>query len=817
MFVLKFGGSSVADASRLRRVADIIVDKIELDKLVVVVSAFGGVTDLLIKITDLASEGDKSYVDLLKELLDRINSVCTDLLPSQAYHDIEVNIKENHFALERILEGVFLTQEASNKTRDYILSFGERNSAFILTNYLLSRGVKAEYIDAREFIFTDDNYGAAVVDFELSYDTISQIEKKDQDVFIATGFIGSDRTSGRTTTLGRGGSDYSAAIFAAGLDAEQLEIWTDVNGVLTSDPRVVKRAYSIPQMTYSEALEMSHFGAKVLYAPTIRPVRSKGIPTIIKNTFEPEHPGTKIYDNKTIENGFATGLSAIKDCAMITIEGPGLQGVKGFASRFFGCLARADINIIMITQASSEHSISIAVLQENSVLAVQCIEEEFEFEMRRDLVDPITTINDLSLLAVIGEKMRNRPGVSGLLFNTLGKNGVNVEAISQGSSELNITIAIKSEDRERALNCIHDAFFLSGVRTTHLFIVGVGLIGSKLIEQLNENHDDILKGTGQDLVINGLSNSKKMVLSAEGISLDDYQTLLVESDMEADVETMIDQMIALNLPHSIFVDNTASADIPKHYARILKNNIAISTPNKIAMSEDMENYVLLKDLSLRHHIPFKYETNVAAGLPVISTLENLKQSGDSVQKIEAVLSGSVSYIFNNYDGSKPFATIVKEAQDKGLTEPDPREDLSGADVRRKILILARESGVRIEESDVEIDPILNEETMNAVSVESFYENLSKDENRLKGIVEHAFANESRVRFIASYEEGKASIGMKVVDNKSPFYGLNGSDNMIVFHTKRYNHTPLVVRGPGAGADVTAAGVLAEIINIGNLI
>ena len=817
MFVLKFGGSSVADASRLRRVADIIVEKIELDKLVVVVSAFGGVTDLLIKITNLASEGDKSYLDHLQELLDRIRGVCTDLLPDQAYHDIEVNIKENHFALERIFEGVYLTQEASDKTRDYILSFGERNSAFILSHYLLSLGVKAEYLDAREYIFTDDTFSAAVVDFDKSFEAISQIESKPSDVYIATGFIGSDKKSGRTTTLGRGGSDYSAAIFAAGLDAEQLEIWTDVNGVLTSDPRVVKRAYSIPQMTYSEALEMSHFGAKVLYAPTIRPVRSKGIPTIIKNTFEPNHPGTRIHDYKTIENGFATGLSAIKDCAMITIEGPGLQGVKGFASRFFGSLASAGINIIMITQASSEHSISIAISQSDCDRAVSCVQEEFEFEIRRELVDTIKTVSDLCLLAVIGEKMRNRPGVSGLLFNTLGKNGVNVEAISQGSSELNITIAIKSEDHVRALNCIHDAFFLSGTRTTHLFIVGIGLIGSKLIEQLKENHSEILSSTGQELVINGISNSKKMIISEEGVSFDNYQSLLSSSELDADVELMIDKMIALNLPHSIFVDNTASTDIPKYYARILENNIAISTPNKIAMSSDMAKYEELKQLSFKHHVPLKYETNVAAGLPVISTLENLKQSGDYINKIEAVLSGSVSFIFNNYDGSTSFASVVKHAQELGLTEPDPREDLSGADVRRKILILARESGVQIESSDISIDPILNEETVSATTVDGFYEYLEKDESRLKAILQSAVDDNKRIRFIATYENGKAQIAMKSVTVESPFYGLNGSDNMIVFHTKRYSQTPLVVRGPGAGADVTAAGVLAEIINIGNLI
>ncbi len=822
MRVLKFGGSSVASTERLIKVADIIADKFETNGcLFVVVSAFGGVTDQLIEITDLGSINNPKYVEQLDLLVGRIKRTAKELLSESAFHDIETDLLENHKSLSNVLSGVSLTQEASEKTKDYILSFGERNSAFILSHYLSSRAIPASYLDSRKFIITNDNFGFAAVNFEETNTRLADINITDKQVYVVTGFIGSDSSSGRTTTLGRGGFDYTASIFAAGLNVEHLEIWTDVDGVQTSNPKKVNRAFTISEMSYDEALEMSHFGAKVLYAPTIRPVRSLGIPTVIKNTFNPNHPGTTISNRGSSNSRVITGLSSIEDISLLSLEGTGLQGVAGIASRFFKCLAQGGINIIMITQASSEHSISIAIKEENTASAKLLVEEEFEYEIKRKLVDPIGISTNLSLLAVVGENMKNSPGVAGLLFETLGKNGVNVEAISQGSSELNITFAIKSSQERRALNSIHDAFYLSEYKTLHLYIIGLGLIGlgligSTLLEQLRLAANSIKENTGFEIVINAISNSRKMLISEEGLSATDYLETLDSEGDSADIEKFINEMVSYNYSHSIFIDNTASRAVPEYYEKIITNNIAISTPNKIAMFSSMENYIRLKELSSKRKTPFRFETNVAAGLPVISTIENLINSGDTIHRIEAVLSGSVSYIFNNFSpGGTSFSELVKKAQDLGYTEPDPREDLSGADVRRKILILARESKYKIEEAEINISPILNAECLEAGSIEDFYKALTLDDSRFNELLVQAKLEENKLRFIAEFENGKASVSLRHVGQESPFYTLSGSDNMIVFYTERYHNTPLVIRGPGAGADVTAAGVLAEILSIGN--
>ena len=782
MRVLKFGGTSVANAERLKGVADIITDKSEDGEVVfAVVSAFSGVTDSLLEIISMAVTDNSDYTDKLNDLITRIEGTAKAILSDDAFHEIEINLKENHDALCSVLNGVSLIQEASDKSRDYILSFGERNSAFILCHYLQSNGHKAQYVDSRNYILTDDNFGSARVNFEESYSRIADIDISTKNVFVVTGFIGSDLKSGRTTTLGRGGSDYTAAIFAAGLGADFLEIWTDVNGVLTANPTKVSKAFTIPEMTYTEALEMSHFGAKVLYAPTIRPVRSHGIPTLIKNTFNPDHPGTIIQSKRTSNPKILTGLSSIDNIALLSIEGTGLQGVSGFASRFFNTLASNDVNIIMITQASSEQSISIAIRQEKLQLAKKIVEDQFEYEIRRRLVDPIKISTDLSLLAIVGENMKNSPGVSGRLFHTLGINGINVEAISQGSSELNITFAIKTYDEKRALNSIHDSFFLSHYKTIHLFIVGVGLIGSRLLEQIHQNSKRIKESLGIELIINGLSNSKNMLISPDALDIQHYKNLLETSDDVADIDVLIEKILDYNFAHSIFVDNTASIRVPEYYKRLLENNISISTPNKIAMSSELKQFQALKTLSKKKSVPFKYETNVAAGLPVISTLENLINSGDEITCIEAVLSGSVSYIFNCFSSeSAEFSEIVREAKDLGFTEPDPREDLSGADVRRKILILAREAGAKIESDDIKIIPFLNDSCIKARSVNDFYSALEEDNERYKSLVRHAEKENKRLRFVARYENGKGEISLNSVSVDHPFYSLSGSDNMIVF-------------------------------------
>jgi len=815
---MKFGGTSVANAERLRLVSDIVIKKFNEDKgICVIVSAFSGVTDLLLETVNQAKISDQDYQKTLESFISKVHEVASGLLPEKNYKSIVGDLDENHTKIRNLLEGVFLIKEASPKTKDYIVSFGERNCAFVLANYLQCQGQPAEYLDARTCVKTDNTFGSAIVDFELTNRAIQDKVDLTGKIYVVTGFIGSDAESGITTTLGRGGSDYSAAIFAAAVEAKELEIWTDVNGVLTSDPRKVKKAYTIPELSYQEAAEMSHFGAKVLYAPTIRPVKEKNIPTRIKNTFEPEHPGTLIHHEAAASGNVISGLSSIKDVSLVSLEGSGMQGVPGIAYRFFKCIAEGNINVVMITQASSEHSITIAIKDSDKERCKSLIEKEFEHEIRKKFIEPVKVKEQLCLLAIIGENMKNSPGVAGRLFETLGKNGINIEAIAQGSSELNITFAINKKDESKALNSIHDAFFLSEYKTIHVYMVGVGLIGSTLLHQIESNFQNILKDSRVEIIVNGLSNSRKMVFSENGIAVNDYKKLLDVSNEVADISGFIDRVISDNFAHSVFVDNTASKLIPEHYARLLENNVAISTPNKIALSSGLEKYKSLKALAGSRNIPLNFETNVGAGLPVISTLKSLTSSGDKIKRIEAVLSGSVSYIFNNFDSGRNFIDVVKEAQEKGLTEPDPREDLSGADVKRKILILARESGFEVEESDIDIKDILSSDCLSAASVDAFYEALNTDNQLFMSLIQKAEAKQKRLRFIASYENGRGKISLEEVDNQNPFFSLSGSDNMIVIYSNRYNETPLVIRGPGAGADVTAAGLLAEIISMSSIL
>jgi len=817
MKVLKFGGTSVATAERLTNVKNIVEDNHKSgDSLYVVVSAFGGVTDDLIEITDNA-KNSVPYIGGFKKFKSKVNKIADSLLSEGLYQSIKSDLEENHNVLENLLSGVALIQEASVRTMDYILSFGERNCAYILSHFLIQEGLPAQYVDARKYIKTDDSYGAARVNFEETHKAIQAKLLDKNTIYVITGFVGSDLVSGRTTTLGRGGSDYSAAIFAAALNAEVLEIWTDVDGVLTSDPRKVKKAYPIDELSYAEAMEMSHFGAKVLYSPTIRPVREKNIPTKIKNTFNPDHPGTLIHHKKKLDNKFISGLSAVDDISLISLEGTGMQGVSGIASRLFKCLAIESINIIMITQASSEHSITIAIKDSEKDKAHDCISVEFGFEIDRKLIDPIKVESENALVAIIGENMKNCPGVAGKLFNILGKNGINIEAIAQGSSELNITFAIHQKDLTKALNTIHDSFFLSEYKTIHLYMIGVGLIGTTLLSQIAENGNRIKTNSGLELVFNGLSNSRKMAFSEDSIPLDDVKQYLTENGETADIEAFVNKMISDNHASSIFVDCTAIAETTKYYEKILCNNIAISTPNKIALSSGLENYLSLKNVAHKHKVAFNYETNVGAGLPVISTLHNLLDSGDNIVKIEAVLSGSLSYIFNTFSSEDTFHSIVKKAQEKGYTEPDPRDDLSGSDVKRKLLILCREAGFPIRDSEINIKSFLSDKAINAKDVESFYSVIESENAYFRDLLENAEKENKRLRFIAVFDKGVGSISLQSVDPSSPFYGLNGSDNMISFTTERYSSTSLVIRGPGAGAEVTAAGVLSEIINMGKSI
>lgn len=819
MKVLKFGGSSVASPDRIQKIVGILKDYYSRgEKFTVVFSAFGGVTDSLIQMSSLAAQGDESYVDLFEAFSHRHLEAARQLLNQDYQHQVIPELRENHEVLRNLLYGVFLVREASFRTMDYVLSFGERNSAFIISFALRQNGINARYLDARKIIKTDKRFGAAKVDLQTTYKKIREHYTQNPEIQIVTGFISAAR-GGLTTTLGRGGSDYTASLLAAGLDADLVEIWTDVDGVLTADPRKVKRAFTIPRMTYYEAMEMSHFGAKVIYPPTLRPAMDKRIPMVIKNTFNPGFEGTYISEKGDPKGHAVKGISSINDIALLTMQGSGMVGVPGIAARLFGGLAEAGINIILITQGSSEHSISFAIQPKYAVKAKKKVESAFEYEIKSGLIDPIRVEENLSVVAAIGENMRYRPGISGRLFQALGKNGINAVAIAQGSSERNISVVINGGDEAKALNALHEAFFLSETKELHLFMVGVGLIGSTLIEQIRGQAAFLKEKRFLEIKIIGLANSKKMVFDESGIDLEKWRAALNASDSPMNIAEFIQNMKALNLSNTIFVDNTANEVISDYYESILDSSISISTPNKIATSSAYLKYQRLKNIASRRGVQFMYETNVGAGLPVISTLNDLIISGDRILKIEGVLSGSLSYIFNSFQNRERsrFSEIVREAKEMGFTEPDPRVDLNGIDVRRKLIILARETGLSLEASDVEIQNILPDACQQARTVDDFFTEIEKADTIFEEMRRKADAEDKKLRYIASLENGQANISLETVEPEHPFYALSGSDNMIVFTTERYKDRPLVVRGPGAGAEVTAAGVFSEIIKIGNFL
>ena len=814
MKVLKFGGSSVRDADRISQVATIIKSSFDgKEPLIVVVSAIGGVTDLLLDMCDLAVTADLAYKEKLELFKKRHLEIVHNLFNAENFIEILKDFEEGFEALKDLLHGIELVQEASLRTKDHVLSFGERNSAYILAHYLRQTGINAFYNDARKLIATDNQFGNARVDFEKTNSRISSYFKDKKDsVHIVTGFIGSNE-NGLTTTLGRGGSDFTASILGAAIDAAHVEIWTDVDGVLTSDPRKVKNAFTVDSLSYAEAMELSHFGAKVIYPPTIQPLLSRNIPFYIKNTFNPEFKGTFVSSKSNGSQLNIKGVSSISDIVLINIQGSGLVGVPGIASRLFGALARNGVNIIMITQGSSEHSISFAILPNQAKHAKMAVEEEFKYELQAKLIEEIKPEYNLTTVAIVGENMKNVPGISGQLFQALGKNGINVVAIAQGSSELNISLVISKDDEVKALNVIHDGFFLSDSKSVHLFMVGVGLIGGTLIDQIKEHKAHLSERLGLELKLVGLANTKKMIFNENGIDLDNWEGDLNASSLGSNMEAYVRQMIDLNLRNSVFIDNTASKDVPLLYESILHESISISTPNKVATSSSLEQYNKLKELARKRNVSFLYETNVGAGLPLITTINQLILSGDKVLGLEAILSGSISFIFNNFVPGTRFSQLVTKAKEEGYTEPDPREDLSGMDVRRKITILGRECGYDIEPDDVEIEGILPESCLAANSVEDFFTALEKEDGHFESLLKESDTKGEKLRFIASLNNGKAVIKLISVGAEHPFYNLAGSDNMVIIHSERYATRPLIVQGPGAGAQVTAAGVFAEIINI----
>ena len=815
MNVLKFGGTSVANAQNINLVLDIVTEASKKEKLVVVVSAFSGVTDLLVLAAAKASTKDKQYQEIVSQIESKHKEAISQLIPLSEQSELIDTINSNINHLKTLLDGCYLLGELSNRTSDTILSFGELLSSQIIAKALQQKIKSASYKDSREVIKTNNHFGKAVVNFEITNQLIADYFKESESITtVMPGFIATS-SDGNTTTLGRGGSDYTAAIIAAALDTTQLEIWTDVNGMFTANPKIVKQAQPIETISYQEAMELSHFGAKVLYPPTIQPVLKKNIPILIKNTFEPEAAGTLITANVNRSENPIKGISHIDKIALLTLEGSGMIGVSGSSKRLFEVLSQESINVIFITQASSEHSICIGILNVDADKAQVAIDKAFELEIAQNKIDPCIVEKNLCIVALVGENMKNHQGLSGKMFSTLGKNNVNIRAIAQGASERNISVVINERDVKKALNTLHERFFEDNTKQLNLFVMGVGNVGEKFMDQIHQQKKFLKDNLKINLRVIAISNSRKMLFDEDGISLKDWKELL-EHGEKADKEAFIAKVKELNLRNSIFVDITANEVIANTYDQYLKENVAVVTCNKIACSSAYENYSTLKQLSRKYNAPFLFETNVGAGLPIIDTLKHLIASGDKINKIHAVLSGSLNFIFNNFSETYNFHDVVKEAGVQGFTEPDPKIDLSGVDVARKILILIRESGYQMEIEDIQNNSFLPIECMKTTTNDDFFKSLLTHASHFENLLAEAKQKNSRLKFVASFENGKASVGLQFIPSDSPFYNLEGKDNIVQFYTDRYIDQPLLIKGAGAGAAVTASGIFADVIRIGNV-
>jgi aspartokinase/homoserine dehydrogenase 1 len=809
MKVLKFGGTSVGSPERIRGVKKIIES--QNTPCLVVVSAFQGITDDLKHLSDLASVRDDEYENLLEKIIAKHIEFTKQLIPVNKQKAVIDNIKNISDDLRETLNGIYLLRELSKHSLDQTIGTGEILSSMILS-YVVDN---CQLIDSRNFIKTDSNFGFANVDFEKTDILISKGLHGTRNCIIAPGFIASN-TRGETTTLGRGGSDYSASIFAAALNAEVLEIWTDVDGFMTADPKKVEKAYAIESLTYSEAIELSHFGARVIYTPTLRPVYKKNIPILVLNTFSPGSKGTVI--NNLSDNNHKSpikGISSIDHIDLITLQGTGMVGVSGTSMRLFGALARKNINIILITQASSEYSITFAVSPTDSVLATDGIDEEFRTEIEHNKELKILVEKNLSIIAIVGEGMKNTPGISATLFRSLGRNGINVIATAQGSSELNISVVIKNESLKKALNVIHDGFFLSRFKEMYLFVAGTGLVGTSLMKQLQNQYSTLI--TDHNLKINliGVTNSRKMIIDKKGIPLEDYKDVIKNSGEKSDIGTFIQQITKLNLRNSVFIDCTADENVASRYGEILSKYVSIVAANKIACSAGQDYYQNLKNIASERGVRFMYETTVGAGLPIIKTINDLILSGDKILKIEAVLSGTMNFIFNELSPETPLSSAIRKAREKGYSEPDPRVDLSGTDVVRKILILSREAGYAIEKEDVEVKMFLPEECFKG-DQNDFFEKVKKVDAEFEQKRKELIRQNLKWRFFATMEMGKARVELLTVGPEHPSFNLEGSNNIILLTTDRYKELPMVIKGYGAGADVTAAGVFADLMRVVNV-
>lgn len=809
MLVMKFGGSSVANAENIKKVILIVKDKSINDRVLLIVSAVGGITDTLIHCAEVAASADESFRDLLAGIEAKHLALVKELMPVDKQSSLLSAVKKMNNELEEICGGVFLLGELSPRAKDKIVSYGELMCSRIVTAACALEKIEADWVDTRTCIVTDSSFGAAAVQYEETYRRIVEIvEEKKSNVLVFPGFIAADE-QGVTTTLGRGGSDYTAAIIGAAVNVQEVQIWTDVSGMMTADPKLVAHARVIPSLSYLEAMELSHFGAKVLYPPTIQPLMKKNIAVTIRNTFEPEHPGTTINGKKGTGESGIRGLSSIPNIALISLEGSGMVGIPGFSKRLFGILSDNKINVILITQGSSEHSICVGIDERMAGVAKQQTDIIFAPEISTGRVNPLEIEKSLSIVALVGEQMKSHPGISGKMFSALGRNGINVRAIAQGSSERNISAVLATSDVEKALNVLHEEFFETTYKQINLFIAGTGNVGSKLLAQLQQQQQYLREFLHLQVQVKGIANSKKMLFKNEGIPVSEWKKQL-DGGLSMNNELFFETIRSLNLRNAVFVDVTANDSIAASYDGLLKKSIAVVACNKVAASSALKNYRLLKDTAREFNTQFLFETNVGAGLPLIGTLNDLIRSGDKVHKMEAVLSGTLNFVFNQYDGKKSFAEIVRQAQAEGYTEPDPRLDLSGTDVMRKILILARESGVPLEMSEVDNLSFMPEICMEG-DIDHFYSEMERQETYFKKLLDEAVAAGAKLKFVATCENGKASVGLKKILPGHDLYHLYGKDNVVLFYTDRYREQPLVVKGAGAGAEVTASGVFADIL------
>jgi len=805
----------VGNPDTIKKVIEIVKEDLNKNEnIVVVFSAFQTITNLLISTGELASVGNEEY----KLAFSQIKNIHLTAIEKLTDGDILRKTRTKVFKLlddlEKLIYGISLIKELSPRSRDHLMSYGERLSCTIITGAFINCGIKAEFLDSRKVVKTDDNFGNARVNFQLSNQLIKEHFEGVNNLQVVCGFIGST-SENETTTLGRGGSDYTASIFGAALDVDEIQIWTDVDGVLTADPKKVKKALPIQKMSYEEALEMSHFGAKVIYPPTIRPALIKSIPIIIKNTFNPCFVGTEITTSAFSSDYAITGISTIENVALIKIQGTGLVDVANIAGRIFKIIAKESINVILISQASSGHSICFTVLETQSAKAVALIEEELKYELNEGFISSVEADKEVSIVAVVGENIRNMSGVSEKIFQALGRNGIEISAIAQGSSRLNISFVIKRKDESKALNAIHDNFFLSDYKAINVFMVGTGSLGRTFIQQLKNQSTYLYEELNLDIKIIGIANTRKMLFDNNGINIESWEKDLNIRGRESNIENFFELLKQSNLPNSVFVDCTSSEIIIDKYLDLLSSAVSIVTPNKKANTSRYDYYLQLKKAVKKYNVSFFYESNVGAGLPIISTIQDFVYSGDKILQIEGVLSGTLSYLFNNLSKECTFSQIIKDAHEKGFTEVDPREDLSGIDIARKLLILVREAGYKLELEEIKIENLVPSTLIDGISKEEFFNRLNELDDLYEKKRINAEEENKVLRYIAKYEDGKASVVLEAVDLNHPLYSLSSNDNKISFKTVYYNERPVIMRGPGAGVKVTSGGILADIVRIAN--